>query len=177
MTAKCLLALLPPAALSPHLCPTCLLVLDHAAVHQDPPAERGGWHVFLAARGMGSIGKASYGAGRSVRWLLVGRKTRIGAFSAAPADGRQERQEGREREQEGAEADARATSHANTSWFMPSYQRLAAPSCTSTSLSAPSCSRSLPSWRSWRPSAGAAENTPIRGFLPTSSRRTLPTTP
>ena len=28
MTAKCLLALLPPAALSPHLCPACLLVLD-----------------------------------------------------------------------------------------------------------------------------------------------------
>jgi hypothetical protein len=89
---------------------------------------------------MGSIGKASYGAGRSVRWLLVGRKTRNGAFSAAPGEGRQERQEGREREQEGAEDDARATSHANTSWFMPSYQRLAAPSCTSTSLSAPSSS-------------------------------------
>ena len=28
MTAKCLSALLPPAALSPHLCPACLLVLD-----------------------------------------------------------------------------------------------------------------------------------------------------
>ena len=51
---------------------------------------------------MGSIGKASYGAGRSVRWLLVGRKTRNAAFSAAPGEGRQERQEGREREQEGA---------------------------------------------------------------------------
>eukprot|EP01046_Picozoa_sp_COSAG06_P042400 COSAG06_NODE_5397_length_3506_cov_144.148518_2_plen_174_part_00 len=28
MTTECLSALLPPAALSPHLCPACLLVLD-----------------------------------------------------------------------------------------------------------------------------------------------------
>ena len=56
---------------------------------------------------------------------------------------------------------------------MPSYQRLATPSCTSASLSASRSSRSPPSWRSWRPSAGAAENTPFRVFLPTSSRRTL----
>ena len=42
----------------------------------------GDWqHLDLVARGMGSIGKASYGAGRSVRWLLVGRKTRNRAFS------------------------------------------------------------------------------------------------
>ena len=171
------MALLPPAALSPHLCPACLLVLDHAAVHQDPPAERGGWHVFLVARGIGPIGKPRHGAVRSVRRLLVGGKARNGAFSAAPAEGRQERQEGGEREREGAEADARATSHANTSRFMPSYQRPATPSCTSASRSAPSSSRSPPSWRSWRPSAGAAENTPIRVFLPTSSRRTLRTAP
>ena len=134
----------------------------------------GDWqHLDLVARGMGSIGKASYGAGRSVRRLLVGRKTRNGAFSAAPGEGRQERQEGRERELEGAEDDTRATSRANTSRFMPSYQRLATPSCTSASLSASRSSRSPPSWRSWRPSAGAAENAPFRVFLPTSSRRTL----
>ena len=43
----------------------------------------GDWqHLDLVAQGMGSIGKASYGAGRSVRRLLVGRKTRNGAFSA-----------------------------------------------------------------------------------------------
>ena len=116
MTAKCLSALLPPAALSPRLCPACLLVLDHAAVHQDPPAERGGWHVFLAAQGMGSIGKASYGAGRSVRWLLVGRKTRNAAFSAAPGEGRQERQEGRERELEGAESEVLVQEGAARRW-------------------------------------------------------------
>ena len=116
MTAKCLSALLPPAALSPHLCPACLLVLDHAAVHQDPPAERGGWHVFLAARGMGSIGKASYGAGRSVRWLLVGRKTRNGAFSAAPGEGRQERQEEGERELLEAESEVLVQEGAARRW-------------------------------------------------------------
>jgi hypothetical protein len=67
----------------------------------------GGWkHLDLAAQGRGSIGKAIYGAVRSVRRLLVGRKTRIGVFSAAPADGRQERQEGGERELEGAEREA-----------------------------------------------------------------------
>ena len=87
-----------------------------SAVHQDQPTERGGWHVFLAARGMGSIGKASYGAGRSVRWLLVGRKPRIGVFSAAPADGRQERQEGREREQEGAESEVLVQEGAARRW-------------------------------------------------------------
>ena len=87
MTAKCLSALLLPAALSPRLCPACLLVLDVAAVHQDPPAERGGWHVFLVARGMGSIGKPSYGAGRSVRRLLAGRKTRNGRFQLHPGRG------------------------------------------------------------------------------------------
>ena len=116
MTTKCLSALLLPAALSIRLCPACLLVLDHATVHQDPPADGGGWHVFLAARGMGSIGKASYGAGRSVRWLLVGRKTRNAAFSAAPADGRQERQEGREREQEGAESEVLVQEGAARRW-------------------------------------------------------------
>ena len=134
----------------------------------------GDWqHLDLVARGMGSIGKASYGVVGSVRWLLVGRKPRNGAFSAAPGEGRQERQEGREREPEGAEDDARATSHANASRFMPSYQRLATPSCTSASLSASRSSRSPPSWRSWRPPLGAAENASIRVFLPTSSRRTL----
>ena len=45
------------------------------------------------------------------------------------------------------------------------------------SASAPSSSRSPPSWRSWRPSLGAAENAAIRVFLPTSSRRTLRTAP
>ena len=45
----------------------------------------GGWqHLDLAAQGRGSIGKARYGADRSVRRLLVGRKTRNGVFSAAP---------------------------------------------------------------------------------------------
>ena len=130
-------------------------------------------HLDLVAWGRGPIGKARNGAVRCVRRLLVGRKTRIAAFSAAPREGRQERQEGGERELEGAEADARATSRANTSRFMPSYQRPATPSCTSASLSASRSSRSPPSWRSWRPSAGAAENAPFRVFLPTSSRRTL----
>ena len=101
----------------------------------------------------------------------------MGRFQWHPAEGRQERQGRGEREREGPDDDARATSHANTSWFMPSYQRPATPSCTSASRSAPSSSRSPPSWRSWRPSAGAAENTPIRVFLPTSSRRTLRTAP
>ena len=138
----------------------------------------GGWkHLDLAVPCLLSIGNPRYGAVRSVRRVLVGRKTRIGVFSAAPADGRQERQEGGERELEGAERDARATSHANTSRFMPSYQRLATPSCTSASLSASRSSRSPPSWRSWRPSAGAAENAPFRAFPPTSSRRTLRTAP
>ena len=59
----------------------------------------GGWqHLDLAARGRGSIGKAIYGADQSVRRLLVGGKARTWAFSAAPAEGRQERQEGGERE-------------------------------------------------------------------------------
>ena len=45
----------------------------------------GGWqHLDLVVRGRGSIGKARYGADRSVRRLLVGRKTRNGVFSAAP---------------------------------------------------------------------------------------------
>ena len=101
------------------------------------------------------------------------RRCQAWRFQLHPADGPQERQARGEREREGAEDDARATSHANTSLFMPSYQRLAAPSCTSASLSASRSSRSPPSWRSWRPSAGAAENTPFRVFLPTSSRRTL----
>ena len=104
-------------------------------------------------------------------WWVGRRET--GHFLRHTADGRQERQGRGERELEGAEDHARATSHANTSRFMPSYQRLAAPSCTSTSLSAPSSSRSLPSWRSWRPSLGAAENAAFRVFLPTSSQRTL----
>ena len=67
----------------------------------------GGWqHLDLAARGRGSIGKARYGADQSVRRLLVGRKTRNGVFSAAPAEGRQERQEGGERELLEAESEA-----------------------------------------------------------------------
>ena len=67
----------------------------------------GGWkHLDLAAQGRGSIGKARYGADWSVRRLLVGGKARNGAFSAAPAEGRQERQEGGERELEGAEREA-----------------------------------------------------------------------
>ena len=67
----------------------------------------GGWqHLDLVVRGRGSIGKARYGADRSVRRLLVGGKVRDGAFSAAPAEGRQERQEGGERELEGAEREA-----------------------------------------------------------------------
>jgi hypothetical protein len=53
-----------------------------------------------------------------------------GRFQWHPAEGRQERQGRGEREREGPKDDARATSHANTSRFMPSYQRLA-PSCTS----------------------------------------------
>ena len=49
----------------------------------------GGWqHLDLAAQGRGSIGKARYGADWSVCQLLVGRKTRNGAFSAEPAEGR-----------------------------------------------------------------------------------------
>ena len=141
--------------------------LGPSALQLDSLVVGGDQHLDLPPQGMGLVGKGRRGCERSVRRLLVGRKPRIGVFSAAPADGRQERQEGRERELEGAEDDARATSHANTSRFMPSYQRLAAPSC----------SRSPPSWRSWRPSPGAAENAPFRGFLPTSSQRTLPTTP
>ena len=101
----------------------------------------------------------------------------MGRFQLHPAEGRQEREGRGERELEGAEDDARATSHANTSRFMPSYQHPATPSCTSASLSASRSSRSPPSWRSWRPSAGAAENTPFRVFLPTSSRRTLRSAP
>ena len=101
----------------------------------------------------------------------------IRTFRRHPAERRQARQEGGEREQERTEDDVRTVKQANTSRFMPSYQRLATPSCTSASLSASRSSRSPPSWRSWRPSAGAAENTPIRVFLPTSSRRTLRTAP
>ena len=77
----------------------------------------GDWqHLDLVAWGMGSIGKASYGAGRSVRRLLVGRKTRIGVFSAAPADGRQERQEGGERELLEAESQALVQEGAAKRW-------------------------------------------------------------
>ena len=77
----------------------------------------GDWqHLDLVARGMGSIGKASYGVVGSVRRLLVGRKLRIGVFSAAPADGRQERQEGREREQEGAESEVLVQEGAARRW-------------------------------------------------------------
>ena len=177
MTAKCLSALLLPAALSPRLCPACLLVLDVV------PCSWTCWSL-----GTGSIwiwwpGAWDPSARRATGllgacagcWWVGSRET--GHFLRHTADGRQERQGRGERELEGAEDHARATSHANTSRFMPSYQRLAAPSCTSTSLSASRSSRSPSSWRSWRPSPGAAENAPFRGFLPTSSQRTLPTTP
>ena len=73
------------------------------AVRLDLLVDGGREHLDLAAQGRGSIGKTRYGADWSVRRLLVGRKTRIGVFSAAPADGRQERQEGGERERERAE--------------------------------------------------------------------------
>ena len=77
----------------------------------------GDWqHLDLVAWGMGSIGKASYEAGRSVRRLLVGRKTRNGAFSPAPGEGRQERQEEGERELEGAESEVLAQEGAARRW-------------------------------------------------------------
>ena len=63
-------------------------------------------HLDLAAQGRGSIGKTRYGADWSVRQLLVGGKVRDGAFSAAPAEGRQEREGRGERELEGAESEA-----------------------------------------------------------------------
>ena len=45
----------------------------------------GGWkHLDLAVPCLLSIGNPRYGADRSVRRLLVGRKTRNGVFSAAP---------------------------------------------------------------------------------------------
>jgi len=46
----------------------------------------------------------------------VGRKTRNAAFSAAPGEGRQERQEGREREQEGAESEVLVQEGAARRW-------------------------------------------------------------
>ena len=57
----------------------------------------------------------------------------IRTFRRHPAERRQERQEGGEREQEGAEDDARTAKQANTSPFMPSYRRPAAPCRTAPS--------------------------------------------
>ena len=77
----------------------------------------GDWqHLDLVARGMGSIGKASYGVVGSVRWLLVGRKPRNGAFSAAPGEGRQERQEEGERELLEAESEVLVQEGAARRW-------------------------------------------------------------
>ena len=78
----------------------------------------------------------------------------IRTFRRHPADGRQERQEGGEREQEVIEDDGRTVNRANASPFMPSYRRPAAPCRTSVPPSVRSCSRSPPSWRAWRLSAG-----------------------
>ena len=41
--------------------------------------------MFLAAWGMGWIGKVSCGCDRSMRWLVVGAKVPSMAFSAAPS--------------------------------------------------------------------------------------------
>ena len=77
----------------------------------------GDWqHLDLVAQGMGSIGKASYGVVGSVRRLLVGRKPRNGAFSAAPGEGRQERQEEGERELLEAESEVLVQEGAARRW-------------------------------------------------------------
>ena len=65
---------------------------------------------------MGSIGKPRHGAVRSVRWLLMGRKTRNGAFPAAPGEGRQERQEEGERELLEAESEVLVQEGAARRW-------------------------------------------------------------
>ena len=142
------------AALSVHLCPTCLLVLDVVLCGWTCwSMEAGSTWIWRPRAGGPSVRRDTGLTGACAGCWWVGR-CEMGRFQLHPAEGRQEREGRGERELEGAESEALVQEGAARRWYLGMNRLVLAWLVARASSSAPSSSRSPRPWRSWRPSAG-----------------------